>query len=630
MLNVNRSSYDPSEAAPSRRRRVLVCDATEAGATFASRLLQGGYETMLATADRVPQAIRDFAPHLVAIELRGNSRDGDALSLARDLRADAVTTTLPYILVYGGVRSQHEQDTQAAREAALSLGADDCFAISTPTAEALARIDSIFWRVEAWRDLASAAADEAARARRAEIDGFIGLLDAARAANEGGEGYTLALIAAVGHENGTRAEKGGARDVPRAQGVPYDDSPGASAAQPRHDDQVPDAEQPLRAAHAFFKLNLRRADALAFYGPELLAALLPRRRPRSAFDDLTRLHAELTEACPEARVAVGLASFPEDGAEVEELIEKAEAALALAQADRAARVVAHGARELAVEPVESVPFESRFVERSDDSGIEAAKFTVGTDGGSGRTAALENSPDGGTAREGSSLNSRVADNFRREPDAAQAHAARVAQEESRPVAAHDLLPSERERAMASEARRAVRESRRGEAYETAVLMPSPGASQVEATGALTQEAAEAALRERDRRSRGAIMPRRVLLTVSDPARMAQINLLLRSASYEVRAAFDGRQALDLLRIERADLLVLDYELKQLDGLEVLRRLRERNPRRLPMPILLMHPPATVGERVREEARTLGATGFVPLPYDPTLLLDTVRETGNKD
>jgi len=39
--------------------------------------------------------------------------------------------------------------------------------------------------------------------------------------------------------------------------------------------------------------------------------------------------------------------------------------------------------------------------------------------------------------------------------------------------------------------------------------------------------------------------RRVMLVVSDGERMAQINLLMRSAAYEVRAAFDGQHALNL-------------------------------------------------------------------------------------
>jgi CheY-like chemotaxis protein len=174
--------------------------------------------------------------------------------------------------------------------------------------------------------------------------------------------------------------------------------------------------------------------------------------------------------------------------------------------------------------------------------------------------------------------------------------------------------------------RALRESRRGgESFETSVL-PRQGAA---GGGVLPKPAAEAAQRERELRASGAPMPRRLLLAVSDPARMAQVNLLLRSASYEVRDAFDGGQALDLLRIERADLLLLDSELKLLDGLEVMRRLGERNGGRLPLPVVLLYPP-TVEARAREEAGRLGTTGFVRLPYDPAELLAAVRETGRKD
>jgi two-component system, chemotaxis family, chemotaxis protein CheY len=180
-----------------------------------------------------------------------------------------------------------------------------------------------------------------------------------------------------------------------------------------------------------------------------------------------------------------------------------------------------------------------------------------------------------------------------------------------------------------EARRAVRESRRGDYFETAV-MPYAQAGGAAGPGVLGHEAAEAAARERELRAGGERMPRRVLLTVSDPARMAQINLLLRSAAYEVRAAFDGGQALDLLRIERADLLVLDYELKVLDGPAVLQKLHERHRGRLPVPVALLLPPERDSETVREEARRCGATGFVRLPYDPAELLECVRTAGGKD
>src|SRR5918912_1430408 len=95
---------------------------------------------------------------------------------------------------------------------------------------------------------------------------------------------------------------------------------------------------------------------------------------------------------------------------------------------------------------------------------------------------------------------------------------------------------------------------------------------------------------------GALMPLRLLLTVSDAARMAQINLLLRAAGYEARAAFDGQQALDLLRIERPDLLLLDYELHDINGVEMLRRLSKQSGGRLTMPVVLLLPPQREGAR----------------------------------
>ena len=159
------------------------------------------------------------------------------------------------------------------------------------------------------------------------------------------------------------------------------------------------------------------------------------------------------------------------------------------------------------------------------------------------------------------------------------------------------------------------------------MMPAGGAGGAGAgQGTLAQSAADAAARERERRTRGAMMPRRLLLTISDPARMAQTNLLLRSAGYEVRAAFDGLQAINLLRIERPDLLVIDDALYGIDGLEALRRLHRQHHERLPLPVVLLL--SNTSERA--EARRLGVRGFVAMPYDPDELLTCVRTVGLTD
>ena len=115
-----------------------------------------------------------------------------------------------------------------------------------------------------------------------------------------------------------------------------------------------------------------------------------------------------------------------------------------------------------------------------------------------------------------------------------------------------------------------------------------------------------------------------MLAVSDAERMAQVNLLARSAGYEVRAAFDGQHALGLLRIDRPDLLLLDYDLRGMDGVETLRRLAKQSGALGPPPTVLLLPEGR--EELRGEAKEAGARRVVPLPYDPVELLDALRET----
>ncbi len=173
----------------------------------------------------------------------------------------------------------------------------------------------------------------------------------------------------------------------------------------------------------------------------------------------------------------------------------------------------------------------------------------------------------------------------------------------------------------------VRETRMADDLGPGIVMPVHSSHRMQANGVdVARAAAEAAARERERRSSGAVMPRRLLLTVSDAARIAQLNSLIRSAGYEARAAFDGQQALDLLRIERPDLLVLDHELHGIDGVETLRRLRQQGGGLLTLPVLLLLP--SNDESIRSEALKLGARSVVTTPYDPADLLDNVRVAGS--
>ena len=365
--------------------------------------------------------------------------------------------------------------------------------------------------------------------RRAQIDDFIRLLEVARRTADAGEQFSVALLAPAAAAR--RGDAGGGGDVSDRLNAAGDNADAA------------------KSAHDFLHLNLRRADSVAFYGPTLLVALLPRRRSRRAREDLVRLLGELEEEMPRVRFAFGLASFPGDGGDVETLIERADARLNSALARGEGR-----------EDREDAGGEADAKDEAGARGDSPARFQFGDNGAD---AQASSSPGRGPEQKSLPLAQAVPGAL--EEPRAGASARHAASEQSR--AGRGLPPD-------FAARRAVRESRRGDEFETAVLPYAP-AGGVAGGGVLGRAAAEAAERERERRAAGERMPRRLLLTVSDPARMAQINLLLRSAAYEVRAAFDGQHALGLLRIDRPDLLLLDYDLRGMDGVETLRRLAKQ-------------------------------------------------------
>jgi DNA-binding response OmpR family regulator len=525
-----------------RARRVLfIADRNYAGESLSAQLAGAGYEVRAARTEHATQTINEFAPHVALIEAQAGARGEAGLELAARLRAARATSALPLVLLF-------DQQDATLRAAALRVGADDYFALSTPPAEIAARLDALFWRTEAGRRPAALAALE----RRAEIDGFLQLLESVRADIDAGLTGTLALIAAApSHPHAPSETNAGAAGTPTPE------------------------TRAFAEAHDFFKLNLRRVDAVAFYGPTLLLAYLPQKSRGAAHTDLTRLCEEFQATTSDASNSfdIGLVSFPAEGTEIESLIERAEASLQQTHAPHAAA---------------DAP------ETSSNARTEIKPPSV--------VAPPPAAPRGGRDSKQSSVVPQT-------PSA-----------ERNARAAGELSPS-----------RAVRESKQTD-METS-MMPSGGAGGLGAgQGTLAQAAADAAARERERRTRGAIMPRRLLLTVSDPARMAQINLLLRSAGYEVRAAFDGLQAINLLRIERPDLLVIDVALYGIDGLEALRRLHRQHQGRLPLPVVLLLPatPAAERERVREEAFALGARAFVAVPYDPEELLTCVRTVGSTD
>lgn len=81
-------------------------------------------------------------------------------------------------------------------------------------------------------------------------------------------------------------------------------------------------------------------------------------------------------------------------------------------------------------------------------------------------------------------------------------------------------------------------------------------------------------------------PTRILVVDDDPIVRTMLHELLGRAAYNVQVAADAHQALQLIYSTPPDLVLLDIQLPDLDGLDVLRRLRE-TPETRTLPVVLL-------------------------------------------
>lgn len=102
-----------------------------------------------------------------------------------------------------------------------------------------------------------------------------------------------------------------------------------------------------------------------------------------------------------------------------------------------------------------------------------------------------------------------------------------------------------------------------------------------------------------------------LLLVEDNRSLAEgLATLLRQSGHAVDVVHDGASAEALLRAESVDLVILDLNLPQMDGLSVLRAMRAR---RNPAAVLILTARDTPEERVR--GLDLGADDYLTKPFD---------------
>ncbi|MFC6083175.1 response regulator transcription factor [Sphaerisporangium aureirubrum] len=113
---------------------------------------------------------------------------------------------------------------------------------------------------------------------------------------------------------------------------------------------------------------------------------------------------------------------------------------------------------------------------------------------------------------------------------------------------------------------------------------------------------------------------RLLVVDDEPTVRELLSATLRFAGFAVTSAATGAEAVDAAARERPDLVLLDVMLPDLDGFQVVRRLRELA--RPPIPVLFLTARDSPKDKVT--GLTLGGDDYVTKPFDLEELIARIR------
>ena len=107
------------------------------------------------------------------------------------------------------------------------------------------------------------------------------------------------------------------------------------------------------------------------------------------------------------------------------------------------------------------------------------------------------------------------------------------------------------------------------------------------------------------------MPQQSILVVDDEAKMRRLlEIMLTQMDYEILQAADGMEALEQLTSHAVDLVITDLRMPRLDGIGLLRQLREQHN---DIPVIVVTAYGTVESAV--DAMKYGASDYIVRPFE---------------
>ena len=117
---------------------------------------------------------------------------------------------------------------------------------------------------------------------------------------------------------------------------------------------------------------------------------------------------------------------------------------------------------------------------------------------------------------------------------------------------------------------------------------------------------------------------KVLLVDDEEDFVNSLSERLEMRDLESNVALNGKQALESMKADEPGVMVLDLKMPGMDGMEVLRRVREAYPN---VQVIILTGHGT--DKDEEEAKKLGAFAYLQKPVEMDRLVDTLRKAHKK-
>ena len=122
--------------------------------------------------------------------------------------------------------------------------------------------------------------------------------------------------------------------------------------------------------------------------------------------------------------------------------------------------------------------------------------------------------------------------------------------------------------------------------------------------------------------RGIVNVKKIIVVDDEPDVLKTTSIFLKSEGFNVVTAVDGIAALEVIRKERPDLIVLDIMLPKIDGYKICRMLKFDDKFR-DIPIIIFT--ARAQEVDEKKAMEVKADAYITKPFQPDVLLGKIKQ-----